>query len=303
MIDLKDPDNTLYIWCAMAATAILLAGTVVSLVYIVVAAPSEAYALTSGDDSPGVAYPVICGIILLACLALLIRDLLKRTRGRPRGERLLGFMDSPICKAGMLCAVISFTTVVILLFSSLIGEEITESFLDDMTDYELMVSMMIAGPEEEITCRALIIGLPMVLICAIKGHKGCAKDILGGFGMSRAALVLLVISSAFFGALHLSGWSIMKFPDTFIAGMVFGYVYIQYGLHASIFAHSAFDMIASFDMFVEGSGTALVVTLAVLGVVLFVRSMLKFRDYLPSENLHEPFGGSLIEMWERDRRS
>ena len=100
--------------------------------------------------------------------------------------------------------------------------------------------------------------------------------------------------------MHLDGWSLMKFPDTFISGMLFGYVYIQYGIHASIVMHSAFDLLATYDMFYDGMGTHPMIVLSVLGAILLVRSLLKFREYIPENNLHEPFDGGLLEMWERD---
>ena len=40
--------------------------------------------------------------------------------------------------------------------------------------------------------------------------------------------------------------------------------------------------------------------MSILGIVLTVRSLLKIRTYIPENMLHEPFEGSLIEMWEKD---
>jgi hypothetical protein len=37
----------------------MMAASVISLAYLVAAAPGEAYILTSGDDSLGVTYPLI----------------------------------------------------------------------------------------------------------------------------------------------------------------------------------------------------------------------------------------------------
>ena len=302
-LDLRDPDCKLYVCCTAVSVAAILATAVASLAYLIAAAPSEAYILTSKEESMGVTFPMICAIAFLACLALIVRDLFKRLKGRPAEERDRRFMRAPLSKAGILFAITAFTSMLVILISDLIGEGITESFTDDMTNYELMVSMLCAGPEEEFICRMLLIGLLVTLLCMAAGHKGSLKNFFGGFGMSRAALVLLIISSVIFGLLHLDGWSIMKFPDTFISGVLFGYVYIQYGVHASIVMHSTFDLMACFDVFLDGAGTVPIIALAVLGAALTLRSLLKIRSYIPENNLNEPFEGSLMEMWERERRS
>jgi hypothetical protein len=139
----------------------------------------------------------------------------------------------------------------------------------------------------------------MVIICAFM-KRADAKDVLGGFGMSRIAAVLLFISAVLFGLAHLDGWSIMKFPDTFISGLLFGYVYIEYGLHVTIVAHSAFDMLSSMEIIMgEIPATVLMALVIAAGAVLTVRSVFKFRDYIPEKRIHDRFEGSLLEMWER----
>ena len=208
-------------------------------------------------------------------------------------------MRAPLSKAAVLTAITVLTSLVVIAISWLIGAAMSESFLSRMTNYQLLASMLVAGPLEEGLFRILPIGVPMFIICLVY-HKGSAKDILGGFGMSRAALVLIFISAVIFGIAHLDGWSIMKFPDTFISGILFGYVYVQYGAHTTIFMHSAFDMMVSYDIFFDGLGTVPMIVLSVLGVILLVRSLIDYRKYLPENNLHEPYEGGLLEMWENE---
>lgn len=297
---LKDPNNKLYLYCTLSAVIVMVVASVASLVYLVAAAPSEAYILTESEESNGIGYPILCGAVFVLCLALLIKDIRKRLKDCPADQRDARIMRAPLSKAGILFAITAFTSIAVALFSQLIGEGISDSFLSEMTDYELMAAMLCAGPEEEFLCRILLIGLPVCIAGLILGHKGCGKYLLGGFGMSRIALVFLVISSLIFGLMHLGDWSIMKLPDTFISGMVFGYVYIQYGAHASIVMHSAFDLIASFDLFYDGLGTYPLIFMTLVGIILTVRSLYKIRDYIPKNNMNEPFEGSFIEMWERN---
>jgi hypothetical protein len=110
-----------------------------------------------------------------------------------------------------------------------------------------------------------------------------------------------VISSVIFGLMHLDGWTIMKFPDTFVTGLMFGYVFVQYGVHASIVMHSTFDLLACYDTFVDGMGTIPMIAIGIMGIILVVRSAMKYRDYIPKDNMHQPFDGNLLQMWGRDR--
>ena len=299
-LDLRDPNCKIYVYCTWISVIAVLATSVMFFCYFVVMAPSEWHTLTEGESAPGVEWTLICAAVFLICLALLLKDFIGRLRGCPREECDARFMRAPLSKAGMLMAITAFTTLFILLFSELIGEAISRDFINDLPTYQLIAMMLIAGPEEELICRALLIGVPMALICLIARQKGVLKNILGGFGMSRAALILLIISSALFGLMHLDGWSIMKFPDTFISGMLFGYVYIQYGIHATIVMHSAFDILASSDLLLEGLGSVSLIILSIIGFVLLLRSLLRIREYIPKNNLNEPFEGGLLQMWERD---
>ncbi len=296
---LKDPNSRIYVVSTLITVAVMTVFTVVSLAYLLVFAPSEYHTLDEGEDAVGGWLVILCSAVFIICFALLIRDFVRRMKGCPADLRDERFMRAPYSKAAILTAVMILTSFIVMFFSLAIGEEISEDFTDKMSNYEIMASMITAGPTEEGIFRVVLIGVPMFLICCLK-HRGSKKDILGGFGMSRAALVLIIISSVLFGAAHLDGWSLMKFPDTFIAGLLFGYVYVQYGAHVTIFMHSAFDMMVSFDIFYEGLATVPMAVLAVLGTVLLIRSISDYRRYLPENNLHEPFDGTLIEMWERD---
>ena len=297
--DLRDPNNNIYVICTIIALAVTTIFTVASLVYFAVYAPSNLHELNEGPEATTVEGFLICLAVFLVCFYLLIRDFVKRMKGCPSEERDARFMRAPLSKAAVLTAITVLTSLVFVAISWLIGAAMSESFLSRMTNYQLLASMLVAGPLEEGLFRILPIGVPMFIICLVY-HKGSAKDILGGFGMSRAALVLIFISAVIFGIAHLDGWSIMKFPDTFISGILFGYAYVQYGAHTTIFMHSAFDMMVSYDIFYDGLGTVLMIVLAVLGVILLVRSLIDYRKYLPGNNLHEPYEGGLLEMWEKD---
>ena len=296
--NLKDPNDWLYALCSAIAAVFILATSAIALVYLIVMAPSEAHVLGEGEDPVGYEMPIICGIVFTVCLILVVKDLIKRMRGCPREEMCGRYMGTWMSRTATLFSLMIFTTIVVIGPIYLLGSEITEDFIGKMTTYENIASMMIAGPEEEFIFRVLLIGLPMIVICALT-HRFRFRDVIGGFGTSRAALVLILISAVLFGLAHIDGWSVMKFYDTFVSGLLLGYVYVQYGVHVTIVAHSALDMISSMDLLFGEFGLLPLYFTVGLGAVLMVRSLFKIREYIPKNNLHEPFDGSLLEMWER----
>ena len=81
--------------------------------------------------------------------------------------------------------------------------------------------------------------------------------------MSRAALVLIVISSVIFGFGHLSGWGLWKVIPTLISGLAMGYLYVRFGVHASIVFHFIVDYMA-----VLASGSTALLVSAILMVII-----------------------------------
>ena len=295
--DLKDPNDWLYALCSIITAVLILATSVICLGYLIVLAPSDAHVLDEGEEAVGSWLLILCAAIFLICLALVIRDFVRRMKGCPREERIPRYMGTAMGHSGVLFAVTAVFTIIVIGFSNLIGEAISENFIEKMSDYEIIASMLIAGPTEEIPFRMLMIGLPMVVVCAVM-HRASIKDIMGGFGMSWAAFVFLIISSVAFGLVHLDGWSFMKFPDTFITGLLFGYVYIEYGLHITIVVHSAFDMMSSLEVILGEFGEIPMLATMVLGGILLIRLCFKAKSYKPVRKVHEPFDGGLLEMWD-----
>ena len=97
---------------------------------------------------------------------------------------------------------------------------------------------------EEVITRMVWIGIPMTVLGLLCRKKGALKYLVGGFGMSRAALILIVVSSVVFGFGHLSGWGLWKVLPTFISGLAMGYLYVRFGVHASIAFHFIVDYMA-----------------------------------------------------------
>jgi len=136
-----------------------------------------------------------------------------------------------------------------------------------------------AGVWEEIASRLLYIGVPMAFISlAITGKKESLKCLLGGFGMSTAAVVLIIISGAIFGLAHYSGWDdqAWKVLATGIMGVFLGYLFVRFGLYAAILMHFIVDYFSAFDWAGVGVlGTFLNLLLTGIGFVALLYLAIK----------------------------
>ena len=97
---------------------------------------------------------------------------------------------------------------------------------------------------EEIACRVVPIGIPMVVVAALCGKKDCVRYLLGGTGVTRVAVVLMVISAVVFGLAHESGWGAAKVVPMIFSGLLFSYLFVRFGIYASIMLHFLIDYTA-----------------------------------------------------------
>jgi len=75
--------------------------------------------------------------------------------------------------------------------------------------------------------------------------------LLGGTGLSYAALFLIVFSSMIFGLAHIPLWGVWKSFQTFIMGLIFGYIFMKYGVYAAIALHFLADYLSSISWISE----------------------------------------------------
>jgi hypothetical protein len=106
---------------------------------------------------------------------------------------------------------------------------------------------------EEISGRVVLIGLPMFIYHSIQDRKGVQwKQLVGGSGtFGNGEIFFILLSSVLFGLAHL-GWGPWKVIPTFVHGLLFGYLFVKVGLHASIAMHFLFDY-TGFIMEIIGS--------------------------------------------------
>ncbi|MFQ5907334.1 MAG: hypothetical protein ACE5JE_00680 [Thermoplasmata archaeon] len=135
-------------------------------------------------------------------------------------------------------------------------------FFSEAPDWFVLYSVVNAAVWEEFATRLLLIGLPMalgsfitrlpqVLSGTVAHNPGRARYLAGSLKYlvgrqvrahsPRATLFvgagLALASAAVFGYLHVPAWGAWKFVDTFLAGLALGYLFLRFGILASILLH------------------------------------------------------------------
>jgi CAAX amino terminal protease family. len=208
---------------------------------------------------------IIISIAVSSVYALyrFVNALTKKEKTEPENTGMF-WVSNSIC----FSLFFAFILVVIL---SILGQEMTSPF-DDTSDTELMFLSANAALWEEILSRVLIIGVPMTLASIFITKKASAfKCLFGGFEFSLFAVVLVVLSSVLFGLAH-SGWDqSWKIVQTGVLGLFLGYVFVRFGLYASILLHFITNYLTSFEWLGLGGDVALaLISLALIGLGLVV---------------------------------
>lgn len=184
---------------------------------------------------------IVIVVAITASVALLLYQSLPALRA-PRDEVAERFSETPLYWVALLLGAALFLNIICALM------QIDDMTLPDDTGIgfvpEALYAYANAAVWEEVITRMVWIGIPMTVLGLLCRKKDALKYLVGGFGMSRAALILIVVSSVVFGFGHLSGWGLWKVLPTFISGLAMGYLYVRFGVHASIAFHFIVDYMA-----------------------------------------------------------
>jgi len=112
--------------------------------------------------------------------------------------------------------------------------------------WEKLYSLLRASVWEEVICRILYIGLPLGIVYALKGKGAPYRRYLfgGNFQFGPWEKFFLVFSSTMFSLAHVFSWDLYKVPPTFLAGLALGYLFLKYGVYASIMLHFFIDYLS-----------------------------------------------------------
>jgi hypothetical protein len=145
---------------------------------------------------------------------------------------------------------------------------------DPEEEWMLWYSLLNASVWEEVVSRVLLIGLPLMIAALAMKETGAWKRLFGGSGIDSFAVLLIFLSATLFAFAHVSGWDLFKVIPTFVCGLALGYVFVRYGLYASIMLHFLIDFSSSVVWIFGSSAAGEVMTTAEMMLTLFLFSML-----------------------------
>lgn len=212
-------------------------------------------------------------------------------RGPDGGAR--GLEDTSAYWIGLLWpSTIAIQVAIILLMMS--GGSSLPSF-DTSDDKYWMFALASASVWEEVITRLLIIGLPLGIMALATKKERPLRYLLGGFGVNKASMVLIIASSLLFGYGHYDGWGVIKILPSFIFGLAAGYLYCKYGLYASILLHFVNDYMQSFLWLGLDASLFSILVIALLGlgvvttVVLAVKGVSFAKGFMERELFPDSF--------------
>ena len=204
-----------------------------------------------------------------------------------------------------MCTLIMAMTVISLIIQVVIPALFGQtSHVLPMDEERWQILYSIAEPPvwEELISRVLLLGIPLLVIDLVLNavdkkyeRKPLRRYILGGgFSFGAKEIIFLLISSALFGYAHFSGWDAYKIIPAAIAGLAMGYMFLKYGLYASISFHAINNMIGLSTYLYDGIGYAVIVgiislLMLLLGIPYLVNYTYKLAKWI-SKSIENPKG-------------
>jgi len=209
-------------------------------------------------------------------------------KGKPREH-------SPFFEmCGLLFAVLFFNMVLVYLML-LFGQDV-EVPGEDADVWEMLFLLANASVWEEIITRVLMIGVPLLLYDLMTDkleRKRHSYFLGGGFNLGASEVLLIVVSSLIFGLAHFEAWGAWKIAPSALAGLALGFMYLKYGLYASIMLHFAFDYLSMPADVFDSLAIAILTTVAVviwagIGAGFFTYYIVRIIEFFTESKLLEP---------------
>jgi hypothetical protein len=163
---------------------------------------------------------------------------------------------------------------------------------------------------EEIAVRVLLIGLPMVAVdLARKDYRRKARSYLlgGGFKLGTPEVTLIIVSATIFGFAHyLGGWGAWKIVPASVGGLAFGYLFLKYGIAASIMLHFGTDYLGMPSDVFNSNGLTLLLGLAILiwlgfGLLFFVYYTVRISEFFSGKKYLDGRAAPAATPWSDPR--
>jgi len=176
--------------------------------------------------------------------------------------------ETPVYWLGMtLGASIVIQLIIMLILNAMGVSTPTPSELKDLTIEKATFLFSEAAVIEELTMRVFWMGIPMALVALFCGRKDFLKNLWGGFGASKVSILFLFISTIIFAYAHVGGWGMWKMFPVFAGGLCMGYLYMRFGLHASIIFHMINDYLGVWLVAIPTFGSILEILIILTGIV------------------------------------
>lgn len=184
-----------------------------------------------------------------------------KNRKTPKGSK---FEKTSIFWVGIMWpAALVLHLVIMYAFILLTGVDLTVPDMS-MDKRALMFILAEASVWEELITKVLLVGIPLFVIALINRKKDCWKYLVGGFGVDKLSMGLVVIAALVFGYGHEAGWGLAKVIPAFVFGLMAGYLFLEYGLHAAIAIHFVNDYISAYTWL---GGSDIILSIATLGLI------------------------------------
>lgn len=184
---------------------------------------------------------VVEALIVLASVSYLVYSAIKKAKTSDNRYNALKetALYEVICLNGLLFV---FQLVYIFIFV-----DIGQSTPDLSNLAYTMFALMNASVYEEFLCRICLIGLPVMIVYLVsrKAELPFYRYLLGGFEFKPWMWALVLLSSIMFAWGHYDGWGLWKMVPTLLFGLITAYIFIKYGVYATISIHFLTDFLVS----------------------------------------------------------
>ncbi len=251
--------------------------------------------------------PLFFGFFLFLVAAIVLSFVWMTLKSaKPFGQELMLRFNqarSPLFVIGTLfLALLFFQVAYYLLLAAMNVSTTTPAGLEGTELWKLIFSFAQASVWEEVVSRVLLLGVPLLIFTPIINNLFRPKHPVeqrewwryflgGGFKFGPLEMFFLIFSSAMFGFAHLASWDIFKVFPAALAGLAMGYLFLKFGIYASIMFHFFTDYLSvPLSVFPESESLAMILGLLILiflavGAVFFVYYLLKGVGYTIGRNL------------------
>jgi hypothetical protein len=201
-----------------------------------------------------------------------------------------------------------FTTELVFILAQAVGSQPTiPAGITEAPAGELLIALAHASVWEEVVTRVLLLGVPLLAVCRAgrgKLDRPAWRYLVGGkIPLDTPAVAFLLFSSVAFGLAHVSGWDLWKVPGSFVAGLVFGFLFLRLGLHAAVLCHFLHDYLPVAGFLGATQGylfllSAVFLALMVIGSVNFIRYLFVLREIWLHRGVPPHLGGPQPEAPE-----